>query len=360
MIAVSLLVMTATAICEHAIWDCPECGRTGNKGKFCGECGHPAPLISENSDAETGKADVKGKTSERIKTGIICLDPSDSGYQEKNVQDMMETFTDENGYDAKIITTSIPEKQLEAFKGFVKEGLPYILLSPVYLSGWEEALREAKDSGIKVFLFDRVLDCDPELYTAAVVSDFSEQGKKAVEWLESQNLKEYRVLHIQGDIGSWAQIGRSGFLNEKAASEENWTIVHQESANWDYDEARRITQKAIDSGEKFNIVYAETDIMTAGAVEVLDTAGITHGVNGDVTIVSFDCNKWALEELLAGEWNYDGQFSPFQAAPLDEMIKTIEAGETIEGLNDSNIFILDERGFDARTITQNDVDMYGL
>ena len=53
-----------------------------------------------------------------------------------------------------------------------------------------------------------------------------------------------------------------------------------------------------------------------GAVAALDEAGITHGVDGDVIVMGFDCNKWALRELLAGKWNYDGQCSPFQASVI--------------------------------------------
>jgi len=100
--------------------------------------------------------------------------------------------------------------------------------------------------------------------------------------------------------------------------------------------------------------------MADGVVSALDAAGITHGVNGDVIIMGFDCNKWALRKLLAGEWNYDGQCSPFQAGLIDGMIKTLEQGGTIEGLNDLKQIINPEKGFDAKTITQEDVDTYGL
>jgi simple sugar transport system substrate-binding protein len=45
--------------------------------------------------------------------------------------------------------------------------------------------------------------------------------------------------------------------------------------------------------------------------------------------MGFDCNKWALRELLAGNWNYDGQCSPFQASVIADMIMKLEAGETL-------------------------------
>jgi len=297
-----------------------------------------------------------------IKVGIINLDPAESGYREANVKDLNDTFTADNGYDATFVTAPTADKQLEAAKGFITEGVKYILVSAAETTGWDEVLQEAKDNGIGVFLFDRMIECAPELYTAAVVSDMAKEGETAVAWLESLGLEEYNILHIQGQLGSAAQIGRSGALTDKAAADDKWTIVREGTGgdSWDPEEARKIAQAAIDAGEKFNIVYAENDGMADGVVAALDAAGITHGVNGDVIIMGFDCNKWALRKLLAGEWNYDGQCSPFQAGLIDQMIKKLEAGEEIEGLNDLKQIINEEVGFDAKTITEEDIEKYGL
>lgn len=297
-----------------------------------------------------------------IKVGIINLDPSESGYREANVRNLSETFTAENGYDATFVTAPTADKQLEAARGFITAGVKYILVSAAEATGWDEVLEEAQEAGIQVFLFDRMIDCDPSLYTAAVVSDMRKEGETAVAWLESLGLEEYNVLHIQGQLGSAAQIGRSDPLTEKCAADAKWTMVREGTGgdSWDPNEARKIAEAAINAGEKFNIVYAENDGMADGVVAALDAAGITHGVNGDVVIMGFDCNKWALEKLLAGEWNYDGQCSPFQAAVIDGMIKTLEAGGQIEGLNELNQIISEEKGFDAKTITQADIDAYGL
>ena len=102
--------------------------------------------------------------------------------------------------------------------------------------------------------------------------------------------------------------------------------------------------------------------MAQGVVKALDAAGITHGTaeGAQVLVMGFDCNKWALRELKAGNWNYDGQCSPFQAKLIDEMIKKLEKGEKIEGLNDKNQVINEEKGFDAKEITDDDIAKYGL
>ena len=72
--------------------------------------------------------------------------------------------------------------------------------------------------------------------------------------------------------------------------------------------------------------------------------------------MGFDCNKWALEELLNQNWNYDGPCNPFQARYIHDIIKTLESGGTLS----QKTIIMDEKGFDATTITQQDVDTYGI
>ena len=297
-----------------------------------------------------------------IRVGIINLDPSESGYRKANVRDMTDTFTAENGYHASFMTAPTIGEQLEAANRFIEDRVQYLLISAADADGWDEVLKKAKKAGVKVLLFDRMINASRDLYTAAVVSDMNREGSTAVAWLESQGLAEYRILHIKGQPGSAAQLGRSGALEAKCADAENWTIVREGTGgdNWDPEEARKITQAAVEAGENFNVIYAENDDMANAAVEVLDAGGITHGVDGDVIVMGFDCNKWALRKLLAGEWNYDGQCSPFQAKLIDEMIKKLEGGGTIEGLNDLGQIINEEKGFEAGTITQEDIDTYGL
>ena len=293
----------------------------------------------------------KGKKSDSIKIGIINNPPSESGYRAANVKDMEEVFSAAKGYEVKTFYSIKNDEQLNAASQFITEGVDYILLSAAATDGWDAVLKNAQKAGIKVFLFDRMINTDPSLYEAAVVSDMANQGNTAVAWLKSLNLPEYKVIHIQGAMGSDAQIGRTGALDKEFAAGTMKKVV-QQTATWDEAEAKKIVESVINSGEDFNVIYAENDGMAKGAVAALDEAGITHGVNGKVIVMGFDCNKWALRELLAGNWNYDGQCSPFQAAIIENMIKT--------GNIPSKKYINEEKGFDAKKITQADIDTYGL
>lgn len=287
----------------------------------------------------------------KIKIGIINNPPSESGYRAANVKDFETVFTAAKGYDVKSFYSLKNDEQLNAASQFITDGVDYILLSAAATDGWSSVLKKAQKSGIKVFLFDRMINVKDNLYEAAVVSDMAKEGETAVNWLKAQKLPEYKVIHIQGAMGSDAQIGRTGALDAEFAAGTMKKVV-QQTATWDEAEAKKIVESVINSKEDFNVIYAENDGMAKGAVAALDEAGITHGVNGKVVVMGFDCNKWALRELLAGNWNYDGQCSPFQAAVIENMIKT--------GKVPSKKIISDEKGFDAKKITQADIDTYGL
>ena len=299
-----------------------------------------------------GGSGGSGGSGGLIKVGVINNPPSESGYREANVKDMESVFSQANGYELKTFYSLKNDEQLQAAQGFITEGVDYLLISAAETTGWDEVLTKAKEAGIKVFLFDRMIDVDQSLYEAAVVSDMAKEGETAVNWLLSQNLGTYNVIHIQGAMGSDAQIGRTGALQAQFDAGK-MNMVVQQTATWDEAEAKKIVESVINSGADFNVIYAENDGMAKGAVAALDEAGITHGVNGKVVVMGFDCNRWALRELLAGNWNYDGQCSPFQAQIISDIIQ----GKTTIS---SKIIINEEKGFDAATLTQADIDTYGL
>ena len=311
------------------------------------------------TDTKDGAGDTSAAGSsssgDLIKVGIINNDPNESGYRTANDKDMKNMFTKENGYDASFAYSLKNDEQITAAQKFIQDGVDYLLLSAADTSGWDSVLKDAQDAGTRVILFDRTIDADESLYEASIVSDMEAEGETASTWLKDQNLGEYNIIHIQGVMGSAAQKGRSGAL-DAMAKEEGWNIVTQQTAEWNAEKAQQIVQSVIDSGEKFNVIYAENDDMAKGAVAALDKANISHGVDKDVVVMGFDTNKWALEELLAGNWNYDGQCNPYQASYIDEVIQKIENGEKIE----EKTIVMEEKGFDASTITQEDVDTYGI
>ena len=90
-----------------------------------------------------------------------------------------------------------------------------------------------------------------------------EGARPLTGWLP-QGLDSYNIIHIQGVMGSAAQIGRTGALDAQVAANDNWNMVTQQTAEWNAETAQQIVQSVIDSGKEFNVIYAENDDMAKG------------------------------------------------------------------------------------------------
>lgn len=300
-----------------------------------------------------GKADAGSKKGGLIKVGIVNLPPEESGYRQANVEDMNAVFSKANGYDAKQTNTGDNSEQIAAAQGYIRDGVDCLLISAANASGWDNVLQSAKKAGVKVFLFDRLIDTDPSNYQAALVSDMKTEGNTAMNWVLSQKLPKVNLILIRGQLGSAAELGRSAAALA-ARDAGKITIVADGTGgdSWSLEEARKVVEAAIVAGKDFNVIYAENDGMAQGAVQALDAAGITHGKNGKVKVLGFDFNRFALRNVQAGYWDCDVQCSPRQASEISKWIKS--------GTLPTGIVYQKEIYADTATITDDIIKNLGL
>ena len=274
---------------------------------------------------------------------------AESDWRNANTKSMEEAFSAENGY--RLIFEDAQqkqEKQITAIRNFINQGVDYIVLAPVTETGWDTVLTEAKSAGIPVIIVDRMIETeDPDLFTCWVGSDFRKEGDKAVEWLEENMADEpLRIVHLQGNIGSSAQIGRTSGLDAGIGSHENWTLVFRESGDFTQAKGQEITEKFLSKDIGFNVIYSENDNMTYGAIEALESAGIEPGK--DVCIISFDASSKALHLILDGKINYDVECNPLHGPRVRTLIEQLEKGET-----PSKYTYVEEVSFDASNLIES-------
>ncbi|MGB4186449.1 MAG: substrate-binding domain-containing protein [Limnochordia bacterium] len=288
-----------------------------------------------------------------IKVGIVNLPPEESGYRQANVEDMNRVFSRENGYDSRQTNTADVNEQMAAAMGYIRDGVDYLLISAAHASGWDDVLLAAKRAGVRVILFDRLIDTDPDNFEAALVSDMEYEGQLATDWILNNVPEPRNVILIRGQMGSAAEIGRSAPLL-KAAEEGKLNIVWDGTGGdtWSLEEARKVVEAAIAAGKDFNVIYAQNDGMAQGAVQALEAAGITHGKDGKVKIIGFDFNRFALRNVQAGYWDADIQCNPRQAGQIDQWIKS---GNIPKGIVYQEEIILD-----TNTITDEHIEQYGI
>ena len=245
----------------------------------------------------------------------------------------------------------ISPQELEAVRGFIQQGVDYIIVDPIVSTGWDAVLTECDDAGIPVIVIDRTID-DSDKYVTWVGSDFKTEGLACGEWLkayaEAKGITEINALVIEGSTGASATIGRTEGFKE-VADREGWTIL--DSQNGDFTEAggQEVMESYCQSYEgQFNVVICQNDNEAYGAMTAMDAAGVSYGVDGDVIIVSFDSNKPAVQHVLEGNMNATFECNPMAAPFVEEVIQQLEAGETPE----KEIY-MDESWFAAEDIVSS-------
>ena len=94
-------------------------------------------------------------------------------------------------------------------------------------------------------------------------------------------------------------------------------------------------------------------------MDAMDAAGITYGVDGDVTLISFDATHDGLQYTLDGKINCDVECNPIQAETVKGVIEKMQAGEDYEKttLVEDQAFVAPGIGSEyATTMTQEVLD----
>ena len=253
----------------------------------------------------------------------------ESDWRTANTQNYQDVFSEEAGYSLDLVDCDNDNAaQLEAVRTFINKEMDYII-APIQSAGWDTVLQEAQDAGIPVIIADREIEADASLYDAWVGTNTKNEGITAGNWLaEYLGDKDANILVIEGSVGASATIGRTDGFNEVAKDHENWKILDSQSGDFTQAGGQEVMESFIKSYEgQFNVVICQNDNEAYGAMDAMDAAGITYGVDGDVTLISFDATHDGLQYTLDGKINCDVECNPIQAEVVAGVIQKMEAGE---------------------------------
>lgn len=292
---------------------------------------------SSTDDAATeetsGDADAAADNSGGVITVGYAQVGHESDWRTANTQNYQDTFTEANGYDLQLVDCDNDNAtQLEAVRSFVEQELDYIIIAPIETAGWDTVLQEAQDAGIPVIIADREIAADESLYDAWVGTNTKNEGVTAGNWLgEYLDGADANILVIEGSVGASAALGRTEGFNEVAETHSEWTILDSQSGDFTQSGGQEVMESFIKSYEgQFNVVVCQNDNEAYGAMDAMDAAGITYGVDGDVTLISFDATHDGMQYTLDGKINCNVECNPIQAETVAEVIQQMEAGESFE------------------------------
>ena len=122
------------------------------------------------------------------------------------------------------------ENQIKAIRNFITKGVDVISFSPVVATGFEDVLKEAKEAGIPVVLFDRAVDVSEDgLYVSFIGSDFVEEGRRAARWVLENVGENANVAELVGTVGSAPAIDRKKGFEEIIKDHPGIKIIKSQS-----------------------------------------------------------------------------------------------------------------------------------
>ena len=262
-----------------------------------------------------------------ITVGFAQCKADESDWRMHNTRSMMQAF---NHPEYRLIiadSNNDPAKQIADVQGFIDQEVDYIVLAAVNETGWDTVLRNAQAAGIPVILMDRTVLAPESLWTCWYGGSFKEEGNTAVKWMETRfGRGEANIVHLQGQLGASAQVGRSEALTEGIAR-NGWNLLGQQTGDWGTDPAKSVMTSWIrQHGNRINCVYAENDNMALGAIQALQEAGIKVGGADGVAIVTFDANRWSLEMTRDGIINANVECNPLLGKGIFDIIQNMRNG----------------------------------
>ncbi len=306
---------------------------------------------------------------------------SESDWRSANTKSIQNALVKKNGFSLIFSNgRQSQENQIKDVRSFIFQEVDYIVIAPVTETGWDTVLEEAKQAGIPVIIVDRMIETkDESLYVACVGTDKYLEGMKAGQWLEKyleeqkkENdnskkkeslseetpLKEKRVQNkdiinivvLEGTLNSTAQIGRSKGFMDVAKLHSNWNILAHENGDFTKAKGKEVMEKFLKIYDDIDVLVSQNDDMTFGAIEAIQEAGLTCGINGDITVISFDAVSEAFDKMEAGLINVDIECNPLQGPIIAEIIERLEKGEKVD-----KISYVDGKVFEAETASSDRV-----
>src|SRR6516164_4862161 len=224
------------------------------------------------------------------------------------------------------------ENQIKAIRSFIAQKVDVIGLSPVVETGWDTVLQEAKAAHIPVILTDRAVDSkDKSLYVTFMGSDFTEEGRKAANWLENFEKGKQgpiNIVELQGTVGSAPAIDRKKGFEEIISRDSRMKIIRSQTGDFTRAKGKEVMEAFLKAeGRNINVLYAHNDDMAIGAIQAIEEAGLKPGK--DIIIISVDGVKGAFEAMMAGKLNVTVECSPLLGPQLMQAALDLKAGKTL-------------------------------
>jgi inositol transport system substrate-binding protein len=189
-------------------------------------------------------------------------------------------------------------RQINQVQNFIAQGVDAIIVNPADTAATRAITDMVAASGIPLVYVNRAPDQKKlSEKVVVVVSDDLVAGRLEMEALAKCMGGKGKVAIMMGELASNATQGRTAGNKEVIEKTPGVTIVEEQTANYQRNQAINLMTNWIVSGEKIDAVSANNDEMAIGAIVAMQQAGISPD---KVCVGGIDATTNALDYMEQG------------------------------------------------------------
>jgi len=187
-------------------------------------------------------------------------------------------------------------QNIQDIEDLADQGMDLLIVSPRNPQAMTPVISALYDRNIPVVLLTRKMTNDK--YTTFISPNDFQIASQAADQVAAASGGKAKILMLQGVPTATTAVQRTQGFIERMKAHPGMSIVDIIPANYQRAEAVKVVQGVLESGMKFDAIYAQSDSMAAGARLALMGAGIDLK---SIPVVGIDYIPEAREAIRAGE-----------------------------------------------------------
>lgn len=278
-------------------------GGTQNAGEFNPDAAQDAMTIEELRAANGTEVAVPANAD----LGIVMKSLSNEFW--RTLSEGYEKGAEDAGIKITIdATTSENDEILQQTmtENFTTAGKTALLMSPISDSNLTAAVENANKAGILTMNVNDGLIAQADHF---VGPNAYKAGQQAAEWISQQLGDQGEVAIVIGMPKAFAARQRTaGFKQWIADNNSGLTVVEEQNADWDRNQAKTIAANWIRNHPDLKGIFCNNDTMALGVVEAVKEA------NADILVVGVDGIGEAYESIRNGGMSATVDYFPYYMA----------------------------------------------
>lgn len=189
-----------------------------------------------------------------------------------------------------------PNKQIGQVENFIAQKVDAMIVAPVDVEAIKPAVDAAKDAGIPFVAANMYVESDN--VTAYAGPNDIQAGELAMQYAVDQLGGKGNVIILEGADGYSASADRREGIHNILDKNADIKVLEEKTAEWSREQATSMMENYIQNyGDQIGAVVCHNDEMAMGAIQALESAGMT----GKVIVTAVDAIKDACVAIKDGK-----------------------------------------------------------